>query len=204
VPIEQVVTVSLPHGGAAAVWDALIACGRSLTGATRVVVVRGEGAVDSADADGSPDEPPRAAIEWLTRPDVITIASVSGPVSGAVLDAALACDLRIVADDALLAASRSVSGVARLGELMGYSRALEFVVTGAAISGRLAVTVGLANLSVPPEMLDEAVADTVATVLRTPREVATVAKAVLSQAAADRRRLARELVAGIALAANEA
>lgn len=171
---------------------------------TRVVVLRAEGALDSGDVDGSPDEPPTAAIEWLTRPDVITIASVSGDVSGAVLDAALACDLRIVADDARLAASRSVSGVARLGELMGYSRALEFVVTGAAISGRLAETVGLANLSVQPEMLDAAVEETVATVLRTPLEVATVAKAVLSEAAADRRRRTGALMAGIALAANEA
>lgn len=204
-PIEQVVTVPLPRSGSAALWAALSVAGRSLTGATRVVVLRGEGAdiVDGAAADGSYDEPPEAAIEWLSRPDVITVAAVSGGVSGAALDAALACDLRIVADDAQLAASRSVSGVARLGELMGYSRALEFVVTGAAISGRLAVTVGLANLSVQPEMLDAAVAETVATILRTPREVATVAKAVLSEAAADRRRLAGELVAGIALAANE-
>jgi enoyl-CoA hydratase/carnithine racemase len=206
VPIEQVVTVSLPRSGSAAVWDALTAAGRNLTGATRVVVLRGEGSdlVDGAATDRSSDAPPRDAIEWLTRPDVITIASVSGRATGAELDAALACDLRIVADDAQLAPSRSVSGVARLGELMGYSRALEFVVTGAAISGRLAVTVGLATLSVQPEMLDAAVAEMVETVLRTPREVATVAKAVLRESAADRHRRAGELVAGIALAANEA
>ena len=221
-PIEQVVTVSLPRsgsvslprsgsvslprGGAPALWDALTAAGRSLTGATRVVVLRGEGSdfVDGAATDRSSDEPPTDAIEWLTRPDLITIASVSGRATGAELDAALACDLRIVADDAQLAPSRSVSCVARLGELMGYSRALEFIVTGAAISGRLAVTVGLANLSVQPEMLDAAVAEMVATVLRTPREVATVAKAVLRESAADRHRRAGELVAGIALAANEA
>ena len=83
---------------------------------------------------------------------------------------------------------------------MGYSRALEFVVGGAAISGQQAVASGLANLSVPPDMLDAAVVEMVATVLRTPREVATVAKAVLIESAADRRRTARELVYGIALA----
>ena len=220
--IEQVVTVSLPRSGPeslprngpeslprsgpAEVWDALTAAGRNLTGATRVVVLRGEGAdfVNSADADGSSDEPPTAAIEWLTRPDVITVAAMSGRVIGAGLDAALACDVRIVADDAQLAPSRSVSGVARLGELMGYSRALEFVVTGAAISGQVAAAVGLANLSVAPEMLDVAVAEMVATVLRTPREVTTVAKAVLRESAVDRHRFVGDLVAGIALAANEA
>jgi enoyl-CoA hydratase/carnithine racemase len=213
VPIEQVVTVSLPRSGSgllprsgpAGFWDALTAAGRSLTGATRVVVLRADGAdfVDDEAGAGSSDDPPRGAIEWLTRPDVLTIAAVTGRVDGALLDVAVACDLRIVADDAQLSASRSVSSVARLGELMGYSRALEFVVTGAAISGRLAVTVGIANLSVASQMLDEAVAETVATVLRTPREVATVAKAVLSEVAAGRRRLADELAVGVALAANE-
>jgi enoyl-CoA hydratase/carnithine racemase len=205
VPIEQVVTVWLPRSDPAALWDALTAAGRSLTGATRVAVLRGDGeqVVDPAAADSSSDEPYRAAIEWLTRPDLITIAAVSGRVTGAVLDAALACDLRIVANDAQLSPSRSVSGVTRLGELMGHSRALEFVVTGVAIPGRRAVTVGLANLSVEPEMLDAAVAEMVAAVLRTPREVATVAKAVLGEAAADRRGRAGDLVAGIRLAANE-
>ncbi len=202
--IEQVVTVPLPRSGSADLWEALTAAGHTLSGTTRVVVLRAEGAalVDGV-TDASSDEPPRAAIEWLSRPDVITIASVSGRLSAAVLDAALACDLRIVADDAQLPASRSVSGIARLGELMGYSRALGFVVTGASIAGSVAVTVGLANLSVVPQMLDEAVAELIATVLRTPREVATVAKAVLSEPAADRRRLAGELAAGVALAANE-
>ena len=50
-----------------------------------------------------------AAIDWLSRPDVITVASVSGRVTGAGLDVALACDLRVVADDAQLAPSRSVA-----------------------------------------------------------------------------------------------
>jgi enoyl-CoA hydratase/carnithine racemase len=224
VPIEQVVTVallrsgsesllrsgseSLPRSGAAVLWDALAAAGRELTGATRVVVLRGEGGdfVDDVTANGScdePDEPPRAATEWLSRPNVITIAAVSGRVTGAVLDAALACDLRIVADDAQLSASRSVGSIARLGELMGSSRALEFVVGDAAISGRQAVALGLANLSVPPDMLDAAVAEMVATVLRTPREVATVAKAALIESAAERRRKVSELVEGLGLAEAE-
>jgi enoyl-CoA hydratase/carnithine racemase len=205
VPIEQVVTLQLPRSSATALWDALTAAGQSLTGATQVVVLRVQD-VDIVDVDGvartAPDEPPSVAIEWLGRPDVITIASVSGRASGAWLDAALACDLRIVADDAQLSPSRSVSGVARLGELMGYSRALEFVVTSVAISGRLAATLGLANLSVASQMLDVAVADMVATVLRTPREVATVAKAVLIESAADRRRIGAEVVEGLRLAAE--
>ena len=132
VPVEPVVTVSLPDASAPALWEALTAAGRGLTGATRVVVVRGEAAdfFDGAAVDGSSDEPPPvAAMQWLGRPDVITIAAVSGRATGAGLDVALACDLRVVADDAQLAPSRSVGSVVRLGELMGYSPALAFLVT---------------------------------------------------------------------------
>ena len=143
------------------------------------------------------------ALDWLGRPDLITIAAIRGRATAAGLDVALACDLRAVAHDAQLAASRSVWGMARLGELMGYSRALAYVVAGEAISGRQAVASGLANLSVESQMLDAAVADTVAAVLRRPREVATVAKAVLRESATDRHRVAGDLVAGIRLAANE-
>jgi enoyl-CoA hydratase/carnithine racemase len=205
VPAPQVVTVSLPGGGADVLWEVLTAAARDLTGAARVVVLRGEGAdfFDGAAADASSDEPPVAAIGWLGHPDVITIAAISGRATGQGLDVALACDLRVVAGDAQLAPSGSVSGVARLGELMGYSRALAFLVTGAAISGQQAESVGLANLSAESAKLDAAVSELVATVLRTPREVATVAKAALRESGADRRRLAGDLVAGIRLAANE-
>ncbi len=203
-PVEPVRTVSLPGRGTTALWEALIAAGRSLTGATRVVVLRGEAADFFAGASTGDfdDAPPVTAIEWLGRPDLITVAAITGRAAGAGLDVALACDLRVVADDAQLTPSGSVGSVARLGELIGYSRALAFLATGAAISGRDAITSGLANLSVQPQKLDAAVADLVAAVLRTPREVATVAKAVLVEAAAQRG-LAHEFVAGLRLAATQ-
>ncbi len=202
-PVEQVSTVSLPGHGPTALWAALTMAGRGLTGATRVVVLCGEAAdfYAGAAADSPDDEPPGAAIEWLGRPDLITVAAITGRAAGAGLDVALACDLRVVADDAQLTPSGSVGGVARLGELMGHAPALAFVVTGRAISGRDAVTCGLANLSVESQKLDAAVADLVTAVLRTPREVATVAKAVLIGSAGQRRRVADELVAGLRLAA---
>lgn len=207
-PAEQFATVLLPAGSSRALWNALTTAGRSLTGATQVVVLRGKGAdffdglaVDAG--EGPPAEPPRAAIDWLGRPDLITIAAISGRATGAGLDVALACDLRLAAHDAELAPSRSVAGTALLGELMGRPRALALVVTGQAIPGWQAAETGLVNLSVESPMLDAAVADMVATVLRTPREVATVGKAVLVAASSNRRRIADELAAGIRLAANE-
>jgi enoyl-CoA hydratase/carnithine racemase len=205
VPPGQFVTVSLPSSDTPALWAALAAAGRDLTGDVRVVVLRADAAdfFDAAQPDNSDDEPPAAAIEWLGRPDLITLAAVSGRTTGAGLDVALACDLRIVSDDAQLSTSRSIGSIGRLGDLMGAPRALAFVLAGEPISGAQAASSGLANLSVPPEKLDAAVAEMVATVLRTPREVATVAKAVLRASATDRRRLADEFVAGIRLAANE-
>jgi enoyl-CoA hydratase/carnithine racemase len=204
VPVE-VVTVSLLGRGTPALWEALTVAGRRLTGAVRVAVLRGEAAdfFDDPATQGLHDEPPMAATDWLGRADLITVAAISGRAAGAGLDVALACDLRVVADDAQLAPSRSVAGAARLGELMGYSRALAFLLAEEAISGLQAVASGLANLSVESQKLDAAVADMVATILRTPREVATVAKAVLRESGADRRRSANELAAGLRLAATE-
>jgi len=211
VPVEQVVTVLLPGSGAfsgsgtVALWDALTAAGRNLTGAARVVVLRGAGAdfFDGRATDDSPAEPPVAAIGWLGRPDVITVAAISGRATGPGLDVALACDLRIAAHDAELAPSHSIAGTARLGELMGRPQALAFVLGGNVISGWQAAENGVVNTSVESTKLDAAVADLVANVLRTPREVATVAKAALLESASDRRRLGDALAAGIRLAANE-
>jgi enoyl-CoA hydratase/carnithine racemase len=202
VSVEQVVTVSLSGRSTPALWEALTVAGRSLTGAVRVVVLRAEAAdfFDGAAVDRSDDEPPEAAIKWLGRPDLITVAAIRGRATGSGLDVALACDLRVAADDAQLAASRSVGTVARLGDLMGYPRALAFLLAGGVISGREAVASGLANLSVDSEKLDAAVAEMVAAVLATPREEAIVAKAVLRESAADRRRQAVDLVAGLRLA----
>jgi hypothetical protein len=202
VSVQQVVTVSLPGSSSAEVWDRLTAVGRDLAGATRVVVLRAD-AVLLHGSQGAVDEPPPAAIDWLGRPDLITVAAISGRLTEVGLDVALACDLRIVADDAQLSPSRSVGGIARLGELMGSPPALAFVLAGEPISGRQAAAGGLANLSVAPERLDAAVAEMVATVLRAPREVATIAKAVLVDSAADRRRVAADLIAGLRLAATE-
>lgn len=192
----------LPAADPAALWAALTAAGRGLNGAVQVVVVRGEGADFFAGTavNGPSDEPPAAAIGWLRRPDLITIAAISGRASGPGLDVALACDLRVVADDAQLSPSGSVGGTAALGELMGYPRALEFIVTGRAISGQRAAAVGLANLSVRPDTLHVAVDELAAAILRSPGEVATVAKAVLMQSAADRLSVAAELASGLRLA----
>ena len=74
---------------------------------------------------------------WLRRPDLITVAAVQGHAIGAGFQLALACDLRVLADDAqftmgevTLGLVPDLGGTKRLVELVGYSRALGICVTG--------------------------------------------------------------------------
>lgn len=209
---EAVVTVRLAPDGAPALWEALGAVGRGLTGDVRVVVVRGHGADFFYDTAADPAPPPSGAIAWLRRPDVVAIAAIGGRANGAGLDVALACDLRIAADDAELAVAAGAAGatvepgletVARLGELVGVARALELALTGRRVSGQEAATIGLVNHATPPDRLDHAVDAVVAALLRRSRASTTQIKALLAAPEAARRRHTDELVAGIALAASE-
>jgi len=206
-----VVNVPLVADGAA-LWEALAAAGRRLTGDVRVVVVRGEGAHFFYDAPADPGPPPPGAIGWLRRPDLVAIAAIGGRASGAGLAVALACDLRIAADDAELTVAAGAGGatiepaletVARLGDLVGAARALELALTGRRVSGLEAATIGLVNQSTPPDQLDHAVDAAVAALVRRSRASATQIKALLAAPEADRRRRTDELVAGITLAVSE-
>ena len=58
-----------------------------------------------------------------------------------------------------------LTGTSTLVELVGYSRAVEICLTGRAVGAAEAVSIGLANVAVPPEELDGAVADLVAALL---------------------------------------
>jgi enoyl-CoA hydratase/carnithine racemase len=225
VPIDDVLTARLPVRGAAALWRELAAIGRSLSGAVRVVVLRGAGADffadDKAPDDDGSDVSPLAgqSIGWLRRPDLITIAAVSGRATGIGLHVALACDLRIGADDALLAVSSTerkagrdelyrqwqfdAGGAARLVELLGYPRALELVLTGGRLTGREAADLGLFNRVVPATELDAGIAALIDAVLTVPWATATQAKALMAAASDHVRRRTDEVAAGIRLATGE-
>jgi enoyl-CoA hydratase/carnithine racemase len=190
-------------------WDALRAISRELPGDVRVVVVRGEGRSFSSGIDlttvrsggtvpalaQAPDAEDRIAgfqqaFAWLRRPDLITVAAVQGHAIGAGLQLALACDLRVLADDAQLAMAEvtlglvpDLGGTKRLVELVGYGRALEICVTGRRLDAAEAGRLGLANLVVPLAELDPAVRDLTAAVLAGPRDAVIEIKALLSGAA---------------------
>jgi enoyl-CoA hydratase/carnithine racemase len=176
----------------------------ALPGTVRAVVVRGAGRAFSAGLDksvlasfadarqlvGDDDiERFQAGFNLLARPDVVTIAAVHGHAIGAGFQLALACDLRIVARDALFAMAEvglglvpDLGGTKRLVELVGYSRALDICVSGRSISADEAMRLGLANAVVAVEELDATVDGVLQTILAKPRTAVIEVKALLAAA----------------------
>ncbi|MEV7615350.1 enoyl-CoA hydratase/isomerase family protein [Streptomyces sp. NPDC089799] len=195
-----------------ALWRALTEAGRSLPGTVRVVVLRGEGKSFSAGLDrqaftpeGFEGEPSfldlargsdelldatiaeyQEAFTWWRRNDIISIAAVQGHAIGAGFQLALACDLRVVADDVQFAMRETslglvpdLGGTQPLTALVGYARALEICATGRFVHAEEAERIGLANLAVPGTELDSAVRDLTAALLAAPREAVIETKALL-------------------------
>ena len=192
-----------------ATWLALRDIGRSLGGDVRVVVVRGEGRGFSAGLDRSvitpeglldlgrsPPEQAEAMIAayqegfgWLRRTDLISVAVVQGHAIGAGFQLALACDLRVLADDAQLCMAETslglvpdLGGTKPLVDAVGYARALEICVTGRRVGAAEAERLGLATLVVPRDQLSAATDDLVAALLAAPRDATIETKALLRAA----------------------
>ncbi|MGW1882026.1 enoyl-CoA hydratase/isomerase family protein [Streptomyces sp. NPDC001970] len=195
-----------------ALWRALAEAGRSLPGNVRVVVLRGEGKSFSAGLDrqaftpeGFDGEPSfldlargsdeeldaviaeyQEAFTWWRRNDVVSIAAVQGHAIGAGFQLALACDLRIVAQDVQFAMRETslglvpdLTGTHPLVSLVGYARALEICATGRFVQADEAERIGLANLVVPAAELDASVSDLAAALLTAPRDAMIETKALL-------------------------
>ena len=196
-----------------AMWRALAEAGRLLPGHVRVVVLRGEGRSFSAGLDrqaftpeGFDGEPSFLDLargdgrRSSTRPSpstrrrspgggattCVTVAAVQGHAIGAGFQLALACDLRVCADDAQFAMRETslglvpdLAGTQPLVGLVGYARALEICATGRFVHAEEAERIGLANLVVPAAELDAAVADLAAALLAAPRDAVIETKALL-------------------------
>jgi len=106
------------------------------------------------------------AVRWLHEMPKPTLAVIPGPAAGAGLSVALACDLRIAADDAKLTTAFSKIGLSGdfggsffLNYLVGAAKAREMYFTGQVISGAEAARIGLVNRAVPAAQLAAAAAD---------------------------------------------
>ncbi|WP_242911105.1 enoyl-CoA hydratase/isomerase family protein [Actinomadura terrae] len=196
-----------------AMWRGLAAIGRSLPPAVRVVVLKGAGpsfsagidlAQFSGDAstsgDGFPDGTDAEAADrfiaglqdgytWLRRPEIVTIAAVHGHAIGGGFQLALACDLRVIADDTAFCMKEpalglvpDLTGTKPLVEAVGLPRALELCLTARTVHAEEAVRLGLAETLVPRDALDGAVADLVAALLAMDAGAAVATKRLLRQA----------------------
>jgi enoyl-CoA hydratase/carnithine racemase len=209
------VTLSRPERRNAmtpAVWRGLAAIGAGLPAGVRVVVVRGDGpsfcsGIDLRmfTAEGVPGEdPPLSAADpefersiatwqegylWLRDPGIVSIAAVHGHAIGAGFQLALACDLRILADDAQLCMKEpalglvpDLTGTKPLVDIVGLPRAIELCLTARTVSAAEASQLRLAELVVPAAELDAAVADLAAALLATDAAAARATKRLLIQA----------------------
>jgi len=99
-------------------------------------------------------------LEALEKP---VIAAINGPATGAGLELALACDVRIASDEATLGFRENyiglipgVGGCARLIRAIGPARAKEFIWMGTMYSAAECHEMGLVNHVVPAgDLLDE-------------------------------------------------
>ncbi|GGU21760.1 enoyl-CoA hydratase/isomerase family protein [Streptomyces lavendofoliae] len=195
-----------------ALWRALTEAGRLLPGNVRVVVLRGEGKSFSAGLDrqaftpeGFDGEPSfldlargsdagldaviteyQEAFTWWRRNDIVSIAAVQGHAIGAGFQLALACDLRVVAQDVQFAMRETglglvpdLTGTHPLVAAVGYARALEICATGRFVHADEAERIGLANLVVAAGDLDGAVRDLAGALLAAPRDAVIETKALL-------------------------
>jgi enoyl-CoA hydratase/carnithine racemase len=165
----------------------------------RVAVVRGEGGTFCAGADiadwVSPSTSEAAELSRLGR-DTFTalaelpipsVAVVEGTAVGGGLELALACDLRVAADDALVGFPETRlgnlpawGGLSRLIEAAGLGVARHLLLTGELVDGRRAAGLLIVTESCPTEGLDAAVSQTVENLLAADFTALTLAKQVLS------------------------
>jgi enoyl-CoA hydratase/carnithine racemase len=193
-------------------WHALAAIGDALPEEVRAVVVRGAGESFSAGIDIGllgPDgvEGEDSVLElvhggdsqvldaidgyqrgftWLSDPRIISVAAVHGYAIGAGFQLALACDLRVVADDVrfcmkepALGLVPDLTGTKPLVELVGYSRALEICATARYVEADEARQLGIATAVVPRAELDATSTDLVEAILASNSGAVRETKALL-------------------------
>jgi enoyl-CoA hydratase/carnithine racemase len=182
-------------------WRALAAAGTWLREHADVVVLRAEGPSFCAGLDrraftpgGIPGELGLAALAALPAVEAdaaiagyqegftvwsdgpfLTVAAVQGHAVGGGFQLALACDVRIAADDARFAMREpalgivpDLGGTGALVDAVGYARALEICATGRWVDGAEASAIGLVQQVVPVDALGTAVDAFVGAVLANP------------------------------------
>ena len=170
----------------------------------RIIVLRGEGpmfssGMDTADLGELASDPSRlhewrAAILqiWNLCEDMAnpTIAEIHGACLGGAAELALACDLRVMAADAVIGLVETriglipdVGGCSRLPALVGLGRAKELIMASKVVDGTEAERIGLANRVAPAQELTAATAQLAGELLACAPLAVGLAKGVLNAVA---------------------
>jgi enoyl-CoA hydratase/carnithine racemase len=214
-------------------WRALAAVGSWAAEAADVVVLRAEGPSFSAGLDrraftreGIPGEPGLLQLAALAPAELdrsiasyqagftvwsdgpfVSVAAVQGHAVGAGFQLALACDIRIAADDARFAMREpalglvpDLGGTGPLVDVVGYARAVEICATARWVEAEEAERIGLVQAVVPAGQLAAATDRLAAAVLANPAGAVRATKALLRGAA---RRSSAEQLAAERLAQGE-
>jgi enoyl-CoA hydratase/carnithine racemase len=119
-----------------------------------------------------------------------TVASIHGGCIGGAMELALACDLRVMASDAVIGMPETriglipdVGGSSRLPAVVGLGRAKELVMTGKLIGAEEAERIGLVNRVAPAEDLEAATDALVGELLACAPRAVGLAKRVLDASA---------------------
>lgn len=170
----------------------------------RIVVLRGagtmfSGGMDKADLAALAADPMRlhdwrAAIlqiwnlcEDMAKP---TIAQIHGACLGGAAELVLACDMRVMAADAVIGLVETriglipdVGGCSRLPALVGLGRAKELILASKLVDGAEAERIGLVNRVAPADALDAATGQLAEELLACAPLAVGLAKGVLNAAA---------------------
>ncbi|MGO9380768.1 MAG: enoyl-CoA hydratase/isomerase family protein [Mycobacterium sp.] len=196
-----------------AMWRALAALARAMPADVRVLVIRAEGpsfsaGLDRSMLDGATDgetvaglvdgtdlamartiDEYQAGFTFLRDPSFISIAAVQGHAMGAGFQLALACDIRILAEDAVFCMKETalglvpdLTGLTPLVRQVGYARALEICVQARNVDAREALTLGLAHSVVPKEDLEREVDTLTHSLLQSDADAARETKRLLQSA----------------------
>lgn len=167
----------------AALWDSVRQAAEDPE--ARVILLTGAGRAFCAGADvtGFGEVEPSALLTKMPRPfdmnqrpDYQTrhtlfpaipkpiIAMINGPAAGLGLLYAMLCDIRFVAEEAVLTTAFARRGLAAeygfawiLTRLVGQAHALDLLLTGRRFTGREALRMGLANRALPADQLADTV-----------------------------------------------
>jgi enoyl-CoA hydratase/carnithine racemase len=165
--------------------------GRSFSAGIDITAFTG-GGVNAEEASGGSGDGESSimrlqrAFMWFEETPFLTIAKVQGHALGAGMQLALACDVRVAADDCQMGLLETrwglmpdLGGTVWLPRLVGPARALEMIVTAARLRADELLDLGIVNRVVPRDALDAKVDEFVAQVVAQPPLAVRGAKAAI-------------------------